>query len=181
MLQREQILQALSRLSDLLKEQGVQGEICLLGGTVMVLAFQARPSTKDVDAIFHPPQIIRELSRVIQQEQGLPEDWINDGAKGFVSAKHEVVVADLPQFENLRVTAPTPEYLLAMKCMASRIASTEGDRDDVSDIKFLIQHLGLKSAPQVMDIVAKYYPEAQIPVRAQFLVEDIFAGFAKQS
>ena len=180
MLEDQQIIQALGRLSELLKEKGVQGEICLLGGAVMVLAFKARPSTKDVDAIFHPAQIIRELSRVVQEEQDLPENWINDGAKGFLSANHEVIRGDLPQFENLRLTAPTPEYLLAMKCIASRIATAETDRGDVPDIKFLIKHLDLKSAEQVMEIVAKYYPQTQIPVRAQFLVEDILAQLRKQ-
>jgi RNA polymerase sigma factor (sigma-70 family) len=34
----------------------IQGEICLLGGTVMVLGFQTRSSIKDVDAVFAPVQ-----------------------------------------------------------------------------------------------------------------------------
>lgn len=81
MLNRETILHALQRLSDVLGERNVRGEICLLGGTAMVLAFRARPNTKDVGAIFYPP------------------------------------AGDLPQFSNLRVVAPTVEYMLAMKCM----------------------------------------------------------------
>ena len=55
-LDRETIILALRRLSELLRERGVQGEICLFGGTAMVLAFNARERTKDVDAVFHPPQ-----------------------------------------------------------------------------------------------------------------------------
>jgi hypothetical protein len=94
MLNRDTIVMALQRLSDLLGERNVTGEICLLGGTAMVLAFHARPSTKDVDAIFHPPQIMREVA----DELSLPVDWLNDGAKGFVSAAHEVSAHDLPQF-----------------------------------------------------------------------------------
>src|SRR5262245_57724899 len=94
MLEREQIIRAFSRLSELLKERNVEGEICLLGGTVMVLGFKARPSTKDVDAIFSPTQVIRELAQVIQEEQQLPENWINDGAKGFVSELHETIAGD---------------------------------------------------------------------------------------
>ena len=139
----------------------------------MVLGFKARPSTKDVDAIFSPTQVIRELAHVIQEEQQLPENWINDGAKGFVSDRHETIAGDLPQFENLRLTMPTPEYLLAMKCLASRI-SGETDRGDVADIRFLIQYLNLKTTDDVMSIVQKYYSPNRIPVRAQFLIEDIF-------
>ena len=181
MLEREQIVQALRRLSDLLKEKGIQGEICLLGGTVMVLGFQARASTKDVDAVFAPVQPIREAARIVQEEQNLPENWINDGAKGFISAHHDIVEGDLPQFENLRLTMPTPEYMLAMKCMASRISDGQADRGDVADIAFLIRYLRLKTAEEVLDILGQYYPQDQIPPRAGFLVEDILAQFGEDS
>ncbi len=51
----------------------------------MVRAFKARPATKDVDAIFQPVDVICEAAGVVQAEQGLPEAWLNDGAKGFCS------------------------------------------------------------------------------------------------
>jgi hypothetical protein len=170
----DRILRALGRLSELLAERGVHGEICLLGGTVMVVAFKARSSTKDVDAIFQPTGVIRELSLVVQKEQDLPEHWINDGAKGFVSARHDIVSRDLPQFDNLRVMAPTPEYMLAMKCIAARIPADPDEGGDVTDIRFLIEHLGLESPQQAIDIVSRYYPASRIPARTRFLIEDIF-------
>jgi len=172
---RNTILRALKRLAELLAQKGVQGEICLLGGTVMVLAFKVRPSTKDVDAIFQPVRVIRELARIVQEELDLPENWINDAAKDFVSGANEAVEGDLPQFENLRVTAPVPEYLLAMKCMAARIAGGSAEAGDTADIRFLIRHLGLTSAEQAVAIVVKYYPEEHIPARARYILEDIFA------
>lgn len=169
------ILRALGRLAELLKERGVQGEICLLGGTAMVLAYHARPSTKDVDAIFRPSAVIRELARVVEAELGLPESWLNDGAKGFASAHHDTTAGDLPQFEGLRLTAPTPEYMLAMKCMAARIGYAEGDPSDVADVRFLVRRLGLQNAEQALDIVARFYPVDRVPPRAGFLLEAIFA------
>ena len=141
----------------------------------MVLAFKARASTKDVDAVFHPAAVIRRLAQSVQRELDLPENWLNDGAKGFVSDKQEIVTGDLPQFENLRVAVPTAEYLLAMKCIASRIAVHEGGPSDIQDIKFLIKHLRLKALDEAMAIVSRYYPQAQIPTRARFVLEDIFS------
>jgi len=174
-LDEERILRAFRRLSELLKERGVQGELCILGGTVMVLCFKQRADTKDVDAIFWPAPTIRELAEVVRQEQDLPQGWLNDSAKGYVSRRHEVVAGDLPQFENLRLLAPAPEYMLAMKCMASRIAPQTESQGDVADIRFLARHLGLKTPEEVLRIVAAYYPEERIPPRARFLIEDIFA------
>jgi hypothetical protein len=173
-LDRDAIIRALGRLAELLRERDAQGEVCLLGGTVMVLAFKSRPSTKDVDAIFEPASLVRELARRVAREQGLPDDWLNDGAKGFVSARHETRGDDLPQFEGLRLTAPTPEYMLAMKCMAARIGAGLDAPGDVGDIAFLISRLRLTSASEALAIVARYYPEERIPPRAVYLLEDLF-------
>jgi hypothetical protein len=173
-LTREAILAALRALSEELDEQNVTGEICLFGGRVMVLAFTARLATKDVDALFQPAQVIRQLARRVAAKQGLPDDWLNDGVKGFVSARHETTAGNLPQFPHLRLTMPVPEYLLAMKCMAARIGGTAEDPSDVADIVFLIRHLKLNSATAVLDLVGQYYPASRIPVKTQFLVEGLF-------
>ncbi|MFU8892400.1 MAG: hypothetical protein ACNA8L_02120 [Luteolibacter sp.] len=39
-------------MNDLLHEKGAIGELCIFGGAAMVLAFDARESTRDVDAVF---------------------------------------------------------------------------------------------------------------------------------
>ncbi len=174
-LTREAILRALQSLSDELGKQAVTGEVCLFGGTVMVLAFTARLTTKDVDALFQPTQTIRELARRIADEQHLPANWLNDGVKGFVSTRHETMAGNLPQFAHLRLTMPVPEYLLAMKCMAARIGGTTDEPSDVTDIIFLIRHLKQKSAKEVLDLVGQYYPANRIPVKTQYLVEGLFA------
>lgn len=173
-LSREQILRALQSLSDQLGQQGVMGEVCLFGGTVMVLAFTARLTTKDVAALFQPAQVIRQLARRIADDLHLPADWLNDGVKGFISARHETTTGNLPQFPHLRLTMPVPEYLLAMKCMAARIGGTANEPTDVADIVFLVRHLKLKSAQEVLDLVGQYYPANRIPVKTQYLVEGLF-------
>lgn len=173
-LSKETILKAFQSLSDHLATEGVKGELCIFGGTVMVLAFTARMTTKDVDAIFQPTQLVRESAAQIAREMDLPSTWLNDAVKGYISAKHETIEGALPQYPNLRLLMPTPEYLLAMKCLASRIESTEKKGGDVQDITFLIRHLKLKSAPEVMEIVAKYCPPNRIPLKAQYLVETLF-------
>jgi hypothetical protein len=174
-LTREQIVASLSALSEELGKRGTTGELCIFGGTVMVLAFSARVSTKDVDALFKPPQVVREVAIEIAKQQNLPSDWLNDGVKGFVSSRHDVTTGNLPQFPHLRLTMPVPEYLLAMKCMAARLGGTGDEPSDVADIVFLIRHLKLSSAQAVLDLVAQYYPANRIPVKTQYLVEGLFS------
>ncbi|MEO8025750.1 MAG: hypothetical protein ABI823_04730 [Bryobacteraceae bacterium] len=155
-----------------LGQKEIVGEINLLGGTAMVLAFQARQSTKDVDAIFAPTAEIRAAAKEVAADLGLPEDWLNDAAKGFVSDRAEFGVLRGVDFPHLRILAPTPEYLLAMKVMASR-AGLEGGRGDLHDIEFLLRLLGLRATEDVMALVERYYDPSQILPRSMFAVEEI--------
>ncbi len=173
-LSRDVILRGLQALSDKLGQQGITGEVCLFGGAAMVLAFRARVTTKDVDALFQPAQTVRELAQQVGAELRMPADWMNDGVKGFVSSRHETTVQNLPQFAHLRLTMPVPEYLLAMKCMAARIGGTTDEPSDVADIVFLVRYLKLKTAQEVLALVAQYYPVDRTPVKTRYLVEGLF-------
>jgi hypothetical protein len=170
-LNQTDIVRALEDLSNRLGKKGVRGEICLFGGTAMILAFQARQSTRDIDAVFAPTSVIRDLVAEIGREQGYADGWFNDGVKGFLSSQHDVTAANLPQFEHLQVVMPVPEYLFAMKCMAARVGM--GDQDG-ADCSFLAKHLGLNTAKDAFWLVEKYYPVGQIQPRTQYFIESMF-------
>ncbi|MGI8821262.1 MAG: DUF6036 family nucleotidyltransferase [Chthoniobacterales bacterium] len=163
---------AFQALSDELGRRHTNGEICLLGGTAMVLAFRTRQTTKDVDAIFEPATVIRDSAAIVAEIMALPKDWLNDAAKAFLSERHQVQLYDLPQFDHLRVVAPVPEYLLAMKVLASRIGSP-GEADDRADIRFLLRHLALRTVDEAVAVAVRYYPVERLPVRAQYLLEEL--------
>lgn len=173
-LTKEQILAALSRLNELLREKEVMGEICIFGGAAMVLAFDARESTRDVDGIFVPKTIVIESARQVAQEFDFDPNWLNDGVKGFISNDSEYTADGMPVFGNLRIMRPTTEYLLAMKCLASRIAdsSTDGDRNDIIT---LLKLTGITDASEVCDLVVKFYKESLLPPRVRFYIEELVA------
>jgi hypothetical protein len=67
---------------------------------------KARIATKDIDAIFEPKSKIYEISKEIAQSQDLPENWLNDAVKGYMSEKAEYnAFLDLPA---LKVYLPIP-------------------------------------------------------------------------
>jgi hypothetical protein len=178
-LSKEHILAALARLNELLHEKGVMGELCIFGGAAMVLAFDARESTRDVDGIFVPKEDVITSARQVAGEFGFESDWLNDGVKGFISDDAEITADGMPVFSNLRILRPTTEYLLAMKCLASRAAEygTEGDR---ADIITLLKLTGLTEPAEVCNLVVRYYKESLLPPRVRFFIEELIAEINPQ-
>ena len=137
MLTKKKIEICLKALNEKLKAENIKGELCLYGGAVMCLAYNARPMTKDVDAVFEPASKIRKAAVDVSKELHVSRDWLNDGVKGFL-VKHKK--KKLYDWSNLKVYIADPYYLLAMKCLASRV-----DSKDRSDIEFLIRKLKIKT------------------------------------
>ncbi len=149
---------------------GIDGEIYLVGGAVMCLAFDARPSTRDLDALFRPaPQIRRAAARVAARA-GVPDDWLNDAVKGFMSSRGEFdSYLELP---HLRVFVARPEYLLALKCASMRLGEEFHDLDDV---RYLLRYLNIVSVDDALAIVTRYVPEPQLPPKSRLALEELLA------
>jgi predicted nucleotidyltransferase len=134
---RDEIEEGLKRLGELAQAKGLHIQLTLVGGAVMVLRFNARPSTKDIDAVILQPRearLVRELARRVADEFEWAEDWLNDGAKGYL-----VGISDGPivfQAPGIEARAPSMEQLLAMKLSAWR------DDVDISDARRLLQEVG---------------------------------------
>lgn len=153
-------------LNDELAKKNVIGEIGICGGVVMCLVYHARQATKDIDAIFEPTKEIRLASGKVAKKYGLDKDWLNDAAKGFFYK--DPPKEDVLNLSNLRIWAPSAEYMLAMKCVSARFDSMDAD-----DASFLISYLGLKNAEQVYKIISKYYPKNKIPAKTGFWIEEL--------
>jgi len=164
---KEQMIAALSRLNDMLRDADETGELILFGGAFMCLVFGSRSYTRDIDAIFEPKSSIYSYAREIAAEFNLPIDWLNDGVKGFIDSQPETDL--IMQFSNLKIMAAKAEYILAMKCYAARL-----DTDDLNDAKVLTAHLGLRDRNQVLDIVEKYISRKLLSVKTVAFAEAIF-------
>lgn len=133
---REEIQEGLKRLGELAQAQGLHVRLALVGGAAMVLGYKARQSTRDVDAVILSPaeaSLVRNLVKRVAAENDWPEDWLNDGAKGYlVGISEGALLFSAPGIDAL---SPSLEQLLAMKLCAWR------DDLDISDARRLLQEL----------------------------------------
>jgi predicted nucleotidyltransferase len=167
---KDEIVKYLKELNRRLREKNIKGQVALFGGAVMCIALNARMSTKDIDAVFEPKQTIYDIAKNMAEEYGLPKDWINDSVKGFLREKPDMRV--FQNMSNLTVYVPSPEYMLAMKCMSARLAETT----DKEDIMFLLKHLKIKTVDEAIKITLKYFPQQILTPKIEYLLTELLEG-----
>ena len=158
-------------LNDELAGGETKGELYLVGGAVMCLAYAARPSTEDVDALFRPAGEVRAAAARVAARSGVPVNWLNDAVKGYLSERGEFNA--WLELSHLRVMIAQPEYLLAMKCLALRIGTEFHDEDD---IRFLLRLLDVTSYSQALEIVTRYYPLERFPQKTLYALQELLPG-----
>jgi len=155
-------------LNEELRRAGTEGELFLVGGAVMCLAYAARPSTQDVDALLRPAREVREAAARVAVQAGIQADWLNDGVKGFLSERGEF--SPFLELDHLRVMVAQPEYLLAMKCLSLRIGAEFHDEDDV---RYLLRHLGIDSYEQAVAVITRFYPLERFPQKTLYALGEL--------
>lgn len=163
---RREVLDAFTLLASKLERRSVVGQVHVIGGAAMLLAFDARSITRDIDALFSPDGPVRDAVREIAAEKGWPSTWLNDQAAMYVARKPGLgaVVFDHPY---LQVMSTPLEHLLAMKVLSARSIR---DREDV---ELLLDRLNITAVQSVWDIVGRYFPDEGVSDRSRLFVEDI--------
>lgn len=171
LLTRDQFVEALTELGAKLEAKGIVGDVYLVGGAAMVLAYKAREMSRDIDAVFAPSAEIYKAAKEVQDNLDLPYGWLNDAAKGYVpGVDHNAVpVMTVP---GLRVTAASPEFMLGMKLLAAR---PDQDREDIA---YLAKLLNLKTSTEILQVVERLYPPNLLQPRTKFLVQEMFPAKA---
>ena len=107
-----------------------------------------------------------EFARQVAEENDWPEDWLNDGAKGYLVgiSKGDVLF----QAPGIEARAPSLEQLLAMKLSAWR------DDLDVSDARRLLQEVAKsKKRDEVWESVEPYLVKGD-ELTAQYAFLDLW-------
>jgi hypothetical protein len=171
MLTRDRILGLFQELDGELAHLGVRGDVFVVGGAAMAVAYDARPATRDVDAIWHPSSEVRTAAeRVAANHHDVEADWLNDGVKAFLPGDDPGPQRVIYDGDHLTVSVPSPEYLLATKLLASRVSRDE------EDILLLYRICGFTSVDEGMEVVDRYYARRPVEAKVRFFLEELLGS-----
>ncbi|MCL1801903.1 MAG: DUF6036 family nucleotidyltransferase [Promicromonosporaceae bacterium] len=169
LLNADQIKALLLSLGKELQLHGYTGEVYLVGGAAIALAYDGRRTTTDLDAVFEPKSVIYEAAERVAEKYELEPGWLNDAVKGLVPPNdpHSVIALEAP---GITVSAASARNLLAMKVAASRV-----DRDQ-DDIRFLAGLLDLTTSEEILALVEEVWGPAasRLAPKCRFLVQEMF-------
>jgi hypothetical protein len=131
LLERQELMNALDALDSDLAHRGIKAKIFIVGGAAMSIAYDARRSTSDVDAVFVPVDEVRAAAARVAEQLGLEPEWLNEGVKGFLPGEDPDRIGVF-EGTSVSVTAASPRFLLAMKLLASRV---ERDQDGTCQVE----------------------------------------------
>jgi hypothetical protein len=138
-LDRSGILELFGLLAEELHAMGSIGELYLVGGAVICVVLDARPSTRDIDAVFRRTRELREAAARVAARRGIRADWLKHAVEGFLCPRGDFEpFLELP---DLRVFVATAPYRLASNCASMRIG--EGFHDE-ADVRFLLRALNIE-------------------------------------
>ena len=163
---RAAILAALQALGDELTQEGVRGQLFIVGGAAIALAYSTRRVTKDIDAVFEPKSAIYRAAAKVAEDRGLPEDWLNYAVKGYMPGE-DSHARPLPEIRGIEITTASPRYLLAMKLLAMRFG------EDDEDIELLLRECDLHTPEEALELLAHMYPSREPPLKTRLFLEEV--------
>jgi len=165
-MRRDEIVELLTELGRRLAARAIEGEMYVVGGAAIALAFDDRRSTQDIDAVFEPKTTIYEVAAELADERGLPDGWLNDAVKGFLTGADPDAPLVL-EVTGLRVSTASPRILLAMKVLSHRVG------EDEDDVRLLAHKLELDAARDVLAVAESVYGD-RLDAAARFFVEQLY-------
>lgn len=169
-LTKNDIERLLRELNTELGKSGVKGELYLVGGAVMCLAYGARAATRDLDGLFRPSKQVRAAAAKVGLANDLSDNWLNDAVKGFFSERGSFTT--YLALSHLTIFVADAAYLLAMKCLSARIGS---EFHDIDDVRYLLRYLNITTSAQAKTILETYYPLERFPQKTLYLLEELLS------
>ena len=174
-LHRDDMLRFLEEINLRLSDMNRIGEVYIVGGAAISLAFGGRDATEDIDAIYKPRNEIRKIIKIMADEHDLRSDWLNNDAEHFITESMTFTL--LLEHSNLKVFHIDAECLLAMKLASARPETSP----DMDDCLLLMDKLGITEEKELLRLVDLYTDEeSRNPAYRYFVTEAHIQHFQKR-
>jgi hypothetical protein len=179
-LDKAKIEEAFRLMGQYLLDRKALGEVVVYGGSAILLQFDWRRLSMDVDARIISAGnhgLVVDAMHYAASELGLLSSWLNESVTMYARKGEEnadrVFVGTYPSAERfgLRVMAAKPSYILAMKLAALERFTIE-DRD-YQDAINLGAECGVTTVEGLRDIFRKYFAHEQLPRSAELRLRDL--------
>lgn len=145
----------LKELGKELKKRGhsIPMEIILVGGASILVNYDFRLSSYDIDAYYAKASIMKECINAVGDRFGLPNGWVNDDFIKTSSFTPKIIEYSkyYKKFSGvLTVRTINAEYLVAMKLVSGRKY-----KKDLSDVAGIIYEQQLAGAPLDFEMIDK--------------------------
>lgn len=175
LMDRGKLLNIFEYLNERLKENQLQLEITIYGGSIMTMVYDNRPATKDIDCVFSESnsKLLENILDITKFAFSLSKDWINEEIKEPLKSILKEEKETYRTYSNLTLLKPKAEQLLAMKILAARPEPAK----DFIDAYILCKDLNVKTKAKLLKIFAEYVPLTLIGERQmnfiKYLGEDL--------
>ncbi len=166
----------LTSLGQLLAEMGVEAELCMVGGAIMTLAFDANPPTRRVTALFRPVRSIHEAAEGLVEAEALPAGWLVQSVRDVLEEPEGTHVLRAPGVTAYEARA---DYMFAMKCCSLAFdREPSAIRAAVADIRYLLRVLNVHSVTEARALVSPFLNDRQLPADLDELLRGLVGEHA---
>lgn len=170
-------------LKELAKEfkkrgHGTSAEMILVGGASVIINYEFRLSSYDIDADFESPSVMKECINAIGDKFGLPNGWLNDDFKKTSSYSQKIFQYSqyYKKFSGvLTIRTVCAEYLVAMKLVSGR--QYKKDLSDIAGIIYEQRLAGKELTFEAIDraVTDLYGDWSRISVHSRDILDRILA------
>lgn len=154
LLDKDKLLKIFGYLNERLKENQLQLEITIYGGSIMTMVYDNRPATRDIDCVFSETNL-KLLDNILELTKftfSLSDNWINEEIKEPLKSLLKEDKEIYKTYSNLKILKPKAEQLLAMKVLAARPEPAK----DFVDAYILCKDLNITTKTELLDITSDY-------------------------
>ncbi|TCK93189.1 hypothetical protein EDC19_1378 [Natranaerovirga hydrolytica] len=156
LMDKNKLFEIFEYLNERLKENQLQLEITIYGGSIMTMVYDNRPATKDIDCVFSETndKLLNSILDITKFTFNLSDGWINEEIKEPLKAILKEDKETYKIYSNLKILKPKAEQLLAMKVLAARPEPAK----DFVDAYILCKDLNITTKDKLMEIISTYIP-----------------------